>query len=220
MEPNFWTKRWQEGEIGFHREEAHHYLTQHWHVLKLEPDSEVLVPLCGKSTDMVWLAERGHRIIGVELSPVAVDAFFLEQKLQPTTRVSGPFMIKEAGPYTIWCGDVFALPPDVTKGIAAVYDRAALVAFPPGMQGRYAAKLAELTPAGVPTMLVGLAYRQGEISGPPFSTPLPQVAMLFGPTHSLAIVESRDGLEQSQNLKERGVSWLEESLYILRRKQS
>jgi thiopurine S-methyltransferase len=218
MEPNFWTKRWQEGEIGFHREEAHNYLTEHWHVLKIEPDSEVLVPLCGKSTDMVWLAEQGHHVIGVELSPVAVDAFFLEQNLQPTTRVSGPFMIKEAGPYTIWCGDIFTLPPDVTKDISAVYDRAALVAFPPAMQASYATKLATLTPAGVPTMLIGLAYRQGEISGPPFSTPLPQVAMLFGPTHTLSIVESRDGLEQSENLKSRGVTWLEESLYILRRK--
>jgi thiopurine S-methyltransferase len=218
MEPEFWTKRWQEGEIGFHRPEVHDYLARHWHVLKLEPESEIFVPLCGKATDMVWLAEQGHRIIGVELSPVAVDAFFAEQELQPTTRVSGPFMIKEAGPYTIWCGDIFTLPASVTRDVAAVYDRAALVAFPPDMQPAYAAKLAQLTPSGVPTVLVGLAYRQGEISGPPFSTPLPQVAMLFGPTHTLAIVEARDGLEQSQNLKSRGVTWLEESLYILRRK--
>ena len=218
MEPEFWTKRWQEGEIGFHRPEVHDYLARHWHVLKLEPESEIFVPLCGKATDMVWLAEQGHSIIGVELSPVAVDAFFAEQELQPTTRVSGPFMIKEAGPYTIWCGDVFALPPSVTRDISAVYDRAALVAFPPDMQPAYAAKLAELTPSRVPTMLVGLSYRQGEISGPPFSTPLPQVAMLFGPTHSLSIIEARDGLEQSENLKSRGVTWLEESLYILRRK--
>lgn len=218
MEPEFWTKRWQAGEIGFHRAEVHDYLARHWHVLKLEPESEVLVPLCGKATDMVWLAEQGHRIIGVELSPVAVDSFFAERGLEPTTRVSGRFMIKEAGPYTIWCGDVFALPPAVTQDVAAVYDRAALVAFPPDMQAAYATKLAELTPSGVPTMLVGLDYRTGEISGPPFATPLQQVATLFGPTHTLSIIESRDGLEQSGNLKARGVTWLEESLYILRRK--
>ena len=220
MEPNFWTKRWQEGEIGFHREDAHNYLIQYWQTLKLEPETEVLVPLCGKSTDMVWLAGRATTSLGSSCHRSPWMPSSPSRNLQPTTRVSGPFMIKEAGPYTIWCGDIFTLPPDVTKDISAVYDRAALVAFPPAMQASYAAKLATLTPAGVPTMLVGLAYRQGEISGPPFSTPLPQVAMLFGPTHSLAIVESRDGLEQSQNLKERGVSWLEELLYILRRKQS
>ncbi len=32
----------------------------------------VLVPLCGKTPDLLWLAEQGNEIVGVELSEIAV----------------------------------------------------------------------------------------------------------------------------------------------------
>ena len=75
-----------------------------------------------------------------------------------------------------------------------------------------------LAPPGAPTLLVSLWYPEGEMAGPPFSTPLAQVAALFDATQSIKIAESRDGLSESQNLKDRGVSSLDETAYILRRK--
>ena len=218
MTPDFWIERWQKGEIGFHQEAGNDLLQTYWPSLGLAPDSTVFVPLCGKSLDMVWLAGQGHRVVGVELSPLAVDDFFRAQDVEASTRVVGKFMVRSAGPITIWCGDIFDLPTEAVRGVAAVYDRAALVAFPASAQARYAAKLADMLPQGVPVLLVSLAYPEGQMTGPPFSTPLSQVAALFGATHDIDLRESRDGLEKSPNLAARGLTALEEAAYVLRRK--
>lgn len=218
MTRDFWIARWQRGDIGFHRGDVHAFLLKHWPSLDLPVDSKVLVPLCGKSHDMVWLAEQGHRIVGVELSPLAVDDFFREQGLEADTRTEGAFVVRSAGPYEIWCGDFFDFPVAAARGVAAAYDRAALVALPTSLQPRYAGKLTELLAATAPTLLVGLWYPEGETVGPPFSTPLAQVVELFGETHGIRILETRDGLEASQNIKARGVTTLDETAYLLTRK--
>ena len=169
------------------------------------------MPSCGKSLDMVWLAEQGHRVVGAELSEIAVDGFFAERGLEPKVETLGGFQVKSAGAYEIWQGDIFDLPPRAVKNVAAVYDRASLVAFPPAMQPRYAAKLAEVVPAAAPIVIIGLSYARGEMTGPPFSVGLAQVTDLFSRTYTIWLRESRDGLEQSQNLKARGLTALEES---------
>lgn len=215
---DFWIERWEQGQIGFHRAEVHDFLPRHWPKLGVGPGSTVFVPLCGKSRDMVWLAAAGHKIVGVELSPLAVDDFFREQGMEADVRKVGAFVVRSCGPFTIWCGDFFDLPAEAVKNVAGVYDRAALIALPASLQGPYARKLTDILPASAPILLTSVSYADGEISGPPFSTPLVQVASAFGPTHTLVIAESRDGLEQSQNLKDRGVTALEETAYILKRK--
>lgn len=218
LTPDFWLERWKKGEIGFHMGAVHDFLPKHWPSLEVPAGGTVFVPLCGKTVDMVWLAAAGHKVIGVELSPLAVDDFFREQGLEADTRSTGAFVVRSAGPYTIWCGDIFALPAEVTADVAAVYDRAALVALPPSLQPRYAEKLIEVIPETAPVLLVGLVYPDGELSGPPFSTPLAQVAALFGDRYDIRLAEMRDGLKQSQNLKDRGVTMLDETAYTLRRK--
>ncbi len=215
---DFWKERWEKGEIGFHRDEVHDFLTRHWPQLFLAPGSAVFVPLCGKSRDMMWLAAAGHKVIGVELSPLAVDDFFREQGMEADTQKRGNFIVRSTGPFTIWCGDIFDLPAEATASVAGCYDRAALVALPPSLQSRYAKKLTELLPASASILLTSLSYPDGELDGPPYSTPLAQVAAIFGNAHTIRISETRDGLEQSQNLKARGVTELEETAYILKRK--
>ena len=131
MDPSFWHDRWENQDIGFHQADIHALLPAYWPRLELASDAPVFVPLCGKSLDMVWLAQQGHRVIGAELSQRAIDDFFAERGLAPTTRASGSFTVKSAGPYELWCGDFFDLPREAVAGVAGVYDRAALIALPP-----------------------------------------------------------------------------------------
>ena len=219
MTPDFWLERWQKGDIGFHQSRVHDFLPKYWPQLKVERGAAVFVPLCGKSLDMMWLAGNGYKVIGVELSPLAVDDFFREHDLEAETRSAGPFVVRSSGPFTIWCGDLFELPAEALVDVKAAYDRAALVALPPSLQTRYAETLSSILPAAAPILLASLYYPQGEISGPPFSTPLAQIAALFGETHAIRLAETRDRLEQSQNLKSRGVTTLDESAYILTRRK-
>ena len=59
--------------------------------VELAAGSTVLVPLCGKAHDLAFLAERGHRVVGVELSEIAVRAVFSEHEFEVSQRASPPF---------------------------------------------------------------------------------------------------------------------------------
>ena len=81
------------------------------------------MPLCGKSVDMLWLHEH-YAVLGVELSPVAVEAFFTENGLEPEHGRQGTFSVYETGRLTLLCGDFFDLQPGQLDQVRAVYDRA------------------------------------------------------------------------------------------------
>ena len=44
----------------------------------------ILVTMCGKTLDLLWLCSRGHSVTGIELSSVAVDEFFKENSVPYT----------------------------------------------------------------------------------------------------------------------------------------
>jgi thiopurine S-methyltransferase len=215
MDATFWHERWQNKDIGFHQAEIHALLQKHWHRLGIAPGSKVFVPLCGKSLDMVWLAEQGFRVVGAELSPLAIDEFFAERGLEPTGSTVGNFAVKSAGPFELWCGDIFELPREAVSAIAGVYDRAALVAFPADLQQRYATKLRELLPAETPMLLVTLDYDAERMTGPPFSVPRAQVERLFADRHEITELESRPALDLNPRFRQRGLTSLNEYAYLL-----
>lgn len=219
MEPDFWNTRWQKQEIAFHQADFHDLMQRYWPGLGLPAGSAVFVPLCGKSLDMVWLARQGHRIVGAELSDIAVDAFFAEQGLEPKATTVGPFEEKVAGPFELWRGDFFDLPLKAVANVAAIYDRASLIAFPPAMQERYANKLCGLSPAATPILLMTFDYDQSQMSGPPFATPVDQVQRLFGDCYDITLLERREALERNPGFRKRGLTALTEcALQLVRKK--
>lgn len=218
MDHEFWLGRWQSNEIGFHQPKVQPALQAHWPRLTLASDATVFVPLCGKSVDMTWLAKSGHRVIGAELSEKAVDAFFGEQGVTPSARNEANFHVKSAHGVELWCGDFFALDVKALPKLAAVYDRAALVAMPPELQPRYAKKIAQLLPADGQVLLIGLDYNPSEMTGPPFSVPETRVRELFSDDFEIDVLDKRDGLTKSEHLAKRGVTRLEEATYLMKRR--
>jgi thiopurine S-methyltransferase len=217
MDPDFWRDRWQRQDIGFHQAEIHDLMRRHWPGLGLAPGSSVFVPLCGKSLDMVWLAGQGHRVIGAELSEIAVDDFFAERSLVPSIRQEASFRVKSAEAYELWCGDIFDLPPGAVADVAGVYDRAALVAFPAELQARYAGKLKELVPPAAPILLVTLEYEGASMKGPPFSVPRSTIDRLLADTYAVTELERREALDRNPHFRQRGMTALRECAYVLRR---
>ncbi|QFY44404.1 thiopurine S-methyltransferase [Candidatus Methylospira mobilis] len=141
-----WRQCWRDRSTDFHQKSVNAFLTRFWPGFELEPGSRVFVPLCGKSLDMIWLAAQGHEVIGVELSPIAVRAFFNENHLQPVRRRAGKFTLWEHGTLRILCGDYFSLTPSDLGRIDAVYDRASLTALPEDIRKLYVAHLTRLIP--------------------------------------------------------------------------
>ncbi|MGZ8219756.1 thiopurine S-methyltransferase [Methylomagnum sp.] len=99
------------------------------------------------SLEGLRLTGQGHEVVGVELSAIAVGAFFWENHLrQPARRKISDFALWEHGRLRILCGDYFALTRQDLGHIDAVYDRAALTVLPEDIRQPYVDHLRWLTP--------------------------------------------------------------------------
>jgi thiopurine S-methyltransferase len=215
MQKEFWHERWQLNQIGFHSEEINGHLQQFWPTLNIVSGSRVFVPLCGKSKDLLWLLAQGYEVIGVELSPLAVQAFLTENGLSATTSQQGKFSVSEADGLRIYCGDFFNLTTNDLVGVSAVYDRASIVALPPKMRAAYIAHMQYLVEPGSKMLLIAFDYPQHEMQGPPFSVQPPEVHSLYCSWCDVELLYTEDILDREPHFRDKGVSRLYEQVYAL-----
>ncbi|HEY0503027.1 MAG TPA: thiopurine S-methyltransferase [Lysobacter sp.] len=218
MDPDFWRRRWRDGQIGFHQDVPTPLLLKHWPSLGVPSGTRVFVPLAGKTLDMAWFAAQGYRVLGVELSQLAVDAFFAEHGLEPERRESRYGTHYSAGGIELILGDAFALDVEVLAECTAVFDRAALIALPPDLRQRYARELYARLPTGCDGLLITLEYPQHEKAGPPFSVDEAEVRGHYARDWNVEVLERRDILAQQPTFAEEGVTDLATVVYRLRRK--
>jgi thiopurine S-methyltransferase len=191
MDPNFWHKRWEKNEIGFHQSAVNVLLSDHFSGLSLPQTSRVFVPLCGKTRDIAWLLSQGHRVVGVELSKLAVEELFVDLRVTPKISVQGELLRYSAPGLEIFVGDIFELSGDLLGRVDAIYDRAALVAFPTEMRGRYGAHVAAITQLA-PQFLICFEYDQAVMNGPPFSIDRQKVHDVYGAHYQIEPITNRD----------------------------
>lgn len=215
MQPEFWHDRWERNQIGFHLDKANAYLQRHWPAIGLEKGSRVLVPLCGKSLDLSWLAANEYEVLGVELSQTAVEQFFHERQIKPEIRPQGDFTAYEAGPITLLCGDFFKLTAADVAQCTGLYDRAAIIALPPEMREAYVRHLSHILAQGCKGLLITLDYDQSQMKGPPFSVPDAEVQRLLAPAWSVETLEEPDVIDQEWKFLKGGVTSLYERVYRL-----
>jgi len=192
MEPKFWREKWAANQIGFHEEIFHELMCEHWVPLVVDCAARVFVPLCGKSRDMLWLRERGHEVVGVEVSDIAVAAFLEENGLIAQRDEFGRFSRYRGEGYTLLCGDIFDLTPEILGPFAAFYDRAALIALPPETRQAYAAHIQSLCAEKTHGLLITIGYPPDEVSPPPFLVPREEVQTLYGPWCEVTLVGGGD----------------------------
>lgn len=184
-----WLDRWANGRTGWHEESGNAGLKSHW------PDcangTRVLVPLCGKTIDLLWLSHHGHEVVGVELSDIAVRNFFSEHDLAYQVE-KGEYLDCFSAtdvPITLYCGDYFSFdaPP-----FDALYDRGALVAMPDSLRPEYVEHTKQLLRPEAVRMIITLEYDQRVVQGPPFSVLPTEIGAYWG---DLTRVHETDDLE-------------------------
>jgi len=216
MDGDFWFSRWREGRIGFHRADTNPALVRWWSRLGLGTEATVLVPLCGKSKDLIWLGEH-HSVVGVELSEMAKEQFWLEASLEPQESTEGVFIRSHSGSMTFLVGDFMALPTVHSSGFDGFYDRAALIALPPNLRKKYADTLKTLIVPGGRGLLVTIEYDQNEMDGPPFSVSEDMVRDLYEPHFKIEVLETSGAEPVSPNLAKRGVTSMTGHVFLLTR---
>ena len=205
-----WLERWKSNNIGFHQPQAHTLLVNNFAALGLSLNARVFIPLCGKTLDISWLLDRGFRVIGVELSPLAIEQLFSDLGLTPKITKLGKLIKYDANKITLFVGDVFELNQELIGTVEAVYDRGALVALDDTVRSRYAEHVIAITQQA-PQLVINYEYDQSLMAGPPFSIDDDTMNAYYGQHYDATILET---LEISQ-LK--GLCSAEEKIWLMSR---
>jgi len=214
MDPDFWHQRWNEDRIPFHEGRVNRHLEAHWPALRPQGDETVFAPLCGKAVDLVWLRERGHRVIGVELSKLACRAFFTDRGIEPAMTETGAFVHYSHDEIELLCGDFFDLTRGHLQGAGLFYDRAALIALPEAMRPRYCDHLAAILGPEARGLLITLDYPPQDFDGPPFAVKEAEVQRDLGRRFDIERLHTGP-LRPGDPLLERGLEGASESVFLL-----
>ena len=215
MDTTYWCERWTRSETGFHQNEINPHLQRFWPELDLAPGSRVFVPLCGKSRDMLWLREQGHEVIGVEISPLAAEAFFAENNMHASVTKQGAFSIYQTEGLRFYCGDFFQMTSEDMTGVSAIFDRASLIALPPSMRSAYAAHMQTILTSDAKALLVTFDYLQHEMQGPPFSVDEPEVRAFYENKGAVRLLSSADILDKEPRFRDKGLTQLQENVFLV-----
>jgi thiopurine S-methyltransferase len=161
---------------------------------------------------MAWLAAKGHDVVGIDLSPLAAQAFLDENHVQAEIAQEPPFAVFRAGRITLMVGDVFDLRPDQAGTFDFIYDRAALIALPSDLRPLYAKRMRSFLADRGRMLLIALEYDRGAMDGPPFTVTENEIRALFEGLRIDKLLEY-DCLENEPHFKQRGLKWLKESAY-------
>jgi len=178
-ENHYWLDKWAVQDIGFHHKEINQHLTRFFPELQLPQGARVLVPLCGKSNDMLWLMQQGYHVVGTELAEPAVQAFFTENTIDYECESIGEINCYEAPRVTIYQGDMFEMPTSMVAPCDGYYDRAALVALSEAQRPAYAKQIRSWLAAHARGLLIAYTYEHPDTIGPPFSVPQDAVKTLY-----------------------------------------
>jgi len=212
-----WLDRWKEDRIGFHEASVNRHLQNWFPSMAPEAGSSVFLPLCGKALDILWCAQQGYDVIGIELSKIAIEAFFEENSIAFERIPSNRFEIYQAGNITLLQGDFFDLTDDDLQYCRLVYDRAALIAMEDESRQRYYDHMLSILPRSCNMLLISLEYDQQQMQGPPFSVPTDEIMRRYGEHFSIKLLDTESIIDERPRWREAGLSALQESVFSLTR---
>ena len=210
-----WLDRWKENRIGFHETTVNRHLKNHLAQFALPATAAVFLPLCGKARDIAWLAQQGYQVTGIELSQLAIEAFFAENSLEFERFDTDRFAIYKSTNISLLQGDFFDLRSEDLGACQLVYDRAALIAMESPDRPRYLEHMLSIVPTLSKMLLITLEYEQTEMRGPPFSVPTDEVYQYYADAFSIKLLERNDIIDESPRWRKLGLTALIESAFRL-----
>jgi len=203
---DYWNKRWADNSIGWYRNHVNYHLEEE--ILKLEKAGKkflrVFIPLCGNQYDMLWLAKRGHEVVGIECSKIAIEGFFKDHNLTyarcKTKAVENSVTYKsDSMNLKIIRGDFFDLDPSFrlndSKQFDLIFDRAAMVCIEEKKLEKYCSKLQSLLTKGGYLLLEGIERVGGSLPGPPYTLLEPKIEKLFKGYDAVRLIASDEDQE-------------------------
>ena len=205
MKHEFWRARWENDQLGFHLAFVHPILKRNLASFGLAADARIFLPLCGKTLDIGWLLEQRHRVVGAELSEIAVAQLFEALGVEPSVDEWRGGRRWQHARLTVFQGDIFELTAAELGPVDMIYDRAALVALPSAMRPGYAEQILALAGAA-PQLLITFEYDPAEKDGPPFPVLPAEIEQHYATRYTLEMLSRKDVLQSSLNFRDAGVT--------------
>ena len=178
-----WIKAWNADYIPFHKPTPHADLIKHEEVL-LPKTSSVFIPLCGKSVDMKYLSDKGHKVVGLEVSEKGILEFFKDNELSYSRKTHStlPFDVFQAdgADITIYMGDMFEATSQLLGTFDAIWDKSSYVAINANERPKYRGIMATLLkPEGI-WLLNCYEYDETKYRATPHSINEVEIMQSFG----------------------------------------
>ena len=212
-----WISRWESNRIGWHAEQVNRHLNKYLDRFELSFGESVFVPLCGKTNDMQYLLEKNIKVIGVEMSNIAIEQFFSENNLDYLVSKIGQFVLNEGDGIKLYCGDFFDLDSRYLENVKAIYDRASLIALDEGLRQKYAKHLSDIIEFDARILLLTLNYPQHQRSGPPFAVSKEEVDQIFNGSFDIQELYCIEDIENEPMFQNLGVDFVEKAVYLLQK---
>ena len=138
-----------------------------------------LVPLCGNSSAVRFLYDRGCAVTAVDYVPEAIDSLrktlFSDIEMEQSSGIETS--VFRAPRLELIVHDFFSFSTD--EKFDLIYDRGGFVAVPPSMQRDYARVAARVAKPGALIFLRCAEFVGVEFQGPPFSVGDTEVKQMF-----------------------------------------
>ncbi|KAM6444804.1 thiopurine S-methyltransferase isoform 2-T2 [Rhynochetos jubatus] len=167
----------------------------------------------------LWLADMGHRVVGVEVSEQALKEFFAEHsvpyRVEPVPGISGAKKLQSTcGNISLYCCSIYDLSSSIVGKFDGVWDRGALVAVNPCDRQRYVSLMITLMEKNSSYLLVAVSYDPNKHKGPPFYVPESEIKSLFGNHFEMKCLQKVDDFTEKH--RQWGLDYFLEVLYILK----
>ena len=213
MEPTFWIESWERGGTctSFHRRDFHPYVIK-YATPEFLYGKRVLVPLSGKTNDLLWFREYAEHVTGVELVEKAIHQFFEDQELNYTQTEPQRY---ESENLTMLNMNIFDVTRELLGRTDFVYDRAALVALPYAMRMHYIEHLNNLLDIGSQQLVITLDY-EPHMDTPPFSINPGEVTDYYQSLYQIEHVEALS-LPEHRMVEKFNLDFLKEHGFLLKK---
>lgn len=216
MSNRLWKAKWERNDIAFHQDSVNPLLQRFLSRLSLSAGDRIVVPLCGKSLDMSWIGRMGFRVIGIELSDIAIQAYFEALRVVPNRQRHGRFVRWWHEGAEIWCGDIFDLTAKDLGEVKALYDCAALTALPADVRERYIDHFAEKLPQKTEILLIATETPdEGRCNS--VLTIDSEVKALYGARYRIKLLHGQNSIKRDPEHPDEPEMPMEEKVYLMKR---
>lgn len=219
MEDKYWLDKWQTNDIAFHEQHVNVDLIAYIDRLNLKPGDCIFVPLCGKTKDMLWLAEKRFHVIGVELSAIACHDFFAELNVTPHIIKQANFTKYQYKNIELFCGDLFNLTSADLPAIQAVYDCKALIALPPDLRKKYIHHIVACVGTKISILLL-TRETNCQVVPPPYPINKAEIDLLYGTYFDVSVLKCLSIVDIPVRLMQKEFAEMTESVYLISGKGS